>query len=211
MVRMWRMTSSPLGASASRSSSARACGLSGIVLGDAVEDAAARADRRRVVVAPRRARQLEQALALREALLGVRVGIDEDVLVVERGDEPGGPAPQHAVAEHVARHVADAGHRERLALHVEAQVPEVVLDALPGAAGGDAFFLVVVAVAAAGGERVAQPEAVLRRDLIGGVGEVRGALVGRHDQIRIVVVVAHHLGRMHDLAVDDVVGDVEQA
>ena len=85
-------------------------------------------------------------------------------------------------------------------LHVHAQDPEVVHDALPRAPRGDAFFLVVVAVAAAGGERVAEPEAVLRGDLVGGVGQVRGALVGRHHQIRIVLVAPHDLGRMHDLA-----------
>ena len=74
-----------------------------------------------------------------------------------------------------------------------------------------AFLLVVVAVAAARRERVAEPEAVLRRHLVGGVGQVRRALVGRDHQIRIVVVVADDLRRMHHLAVDDVVGDVEQA
>ena len=40
---------------------------------------------------------------------------------------------QHAVAEHVARHVADADDRERLALHVAAELAEVALDRLPGA------------------------------------------------------------------------------
>ena len=52
---------------------------------------------------------------------------------------------QHAVAEHVARHVADADHGERLGLDVDAHLAEVALDRLPGAAGGDAHRLVVVA------------------------------------------------------------------
>ena len=61
-----------------------------------------------VVVVPARARQLEQPLALREASRGVRIGIDEDVAVIERGDELHVRRQQQAVAEHVAAHVADA-------------------------------------------------------------------------------------------------------
>ena len=165
----------------------------------------------RVVVAPRRARQLEQPLAFLERRRHRRIGVDEDVRVVEGGLELGHRAQQHAVAEHVAAHVADADAGERLFLDVAAQHFEVVLDAFPGAARGDAFLLVVVADAAAGGERVAEPEAVLRRDAVGSVGEVRSALVGRDHQVRVVAVAADHFGRMQDGAVDDVVGDVEQA
>ena len=91
-----------------------------------------------------------------------------------------------------------------------AQVAEVPLDRLPGAAGGDAHLLVVVAGRAAGGERVAEPEAVPHRDLVGDVGERGGALVGGHHQVRVVAVVADHVARRHDLAADEVVGDVEQ-
>ena len=88
---------------------------------------------------------------------------------------------------------------------------EVALDRLPRALGGDAHVLVVVADRAAGGERIAQPEAVLDGDAVGDVGEGRRALVGGDDQVRIVVVVAHDVLRRHDLAVDEVVGDVQQA
>ena len=48
-------------------------------------------------------------------------------------------------------------------------------------------------------------------DRVGDVGERRRALVGRDHEVRIVAIVAHHVLRMHDLAVDEVVGDVEQA
>src|SRR3712207_8130788 len=44
----------------------------------------------------------------------VRVGVDEDVAVVERGDQPQGPRQQHPVAEDVAGHVADADGGELL-------------------------------------------------------------------------------------------------
>ena len=46
---------------------------------------------------------------------------------------------------------------------------------------------------------------------VGDVGERRRALVGGDDQVRIVAIVAHDVLRVHDLAVDEVVGDVEQA
>ena len=93
---------------------------------------------------------------------------------------------------------------------VELELAEVALDRLPRAARGDAELLVVVAVRAAGGERVAEPEAVLLGDRVGGVGERRRALVGGHDEVGVVAVEHAHVGRVHDLAVDEVVGDVEQ-
>ena len=68
----------------------------------------------------------------------------------------------------------------------------------------------VVAGRAAGGERVTQPEAVRLGDLVGDVGERRGALVGGDHHVRVVAVVPDHVLRRHDLAADDVVGDVEQ-
>ena len=52
-------------------------------------------------------------------------------------------------------------HGEVLGLAVDAELAEVPLHRLPGAAGGDAHRLVVVADRAAGGERVAEPEAVV--------------------------------------------------
>ena len=128
-------------------------------------DAAAVGDQLRVVVGPRRARQLEQALALGERRGRVGVRVDEDVPVVERGDQPDVPRQQHAVAEHVARHVADADHGEVGVLWVSMpMLAEEALHALPGAARGDAHGLVVVADAAAGGEGVAEPVAVLLAD-----------------------------------------------
>ena len=117
---------------------------------------------------------------------------------------------QHAVAEHVARHVADADHAEGLALDIDVHLAEMALHALPGAARGDAHALVVVAGRAAGGEGVAEPEAVRLRDLVGDVGEGGGALVGGDDQVGVVLVVAHDVAWRHDFAVLDVVGDVEQ-
>ncbi len=81
--------------------------------------------------------------------------------MVERGDQLDLAREQHAVAEDVARHVADADNGERSRVDVAAELAEVPLDALPGAARSDAERLVVVALRAAGRECVAEPEAVL--------------------------------------------------
>src|SRR3546814_6442908 len=67
---------------------------------------------------------------------------------------------QHAVAEHVAAHVADADRSEWLNLNIRAQFTKVALHALPGAARGDAHFLVVVAGAATGRKCITKPETI---------------------------------------------------
>src|SRR5918912_729550 len=72
--------------------------------------------------------------ALRPAARRVRLRVDEDVAVVEGADEADVARQQHAVAEHVARHVADADHGEVLLLDVATQLAEVALHGLPGAA-----------------------------------------------------------------------------
>jgi hypothetical protein len=175
------------------------------------ENAAARGDQRLVVVVPRRTRQVEHALALGERLGDVGIGVDEDVAMVERSDEADVLGQQHAVAEHVAGHVADADAGEVLRLRIAAERAEMALDRFPRALRGDAHFLVVVADRAARRERVAEPEAVFGADAVGDVGERRRALVGGDHEVRIVAIMAHHVPRRHDLAVDEVVGDVEQA
>ena len=131
--------------------------------------------------------------------------------MVEGGHQPGVLGAQQAVAEDVARHVADADGREVLGLAVDAHLAEVALHGDPRALGGDAHRLVVVADRAAGREGVAEPEAVVLGHAVGDVGEGRGALVGGDDEVGVVTVVADHLARRHRLAVDEVVGDVEQA
>jgi hypothetical protein len=102
---------------------------------------------------------------------------------------------EHAVAEHVARHVADPGDREIGFLRVDAHRPEVPLHGLPRTARGDAHLLVVIAGRAAGGERVVEPEAVLPRHAVRDVGERRGSLVRGDDEVRVVRIVAHEVGR----------------
>ena len=130
--------------------------------------------------------------------------------MVEGGHQLDGPAVQHPVAEHVAGHVADADHPDPLASGVDAQLAEVLADRHPGAPGGDAHGLVVVAVATTGREGVTQPEPVLGADLVGQVGEGGGAPVGGDDQIGVLAVGWPHAGRGDDPAADHVVGDVEQ-
>ena len=132
--------------------------------------------------------------------------------MIEGGDELGCLLAQEAVAEHVARHVADADHGERRHADIDVHLAEMTLDRFPGAARGDAHLLVVVAGGAARGEGIAKPEIVRDRDLVGDVGEGRRALVGGDDEIGIVAVVAHDVGRRHDAdrSGADIVGDVEQ-
>ena len=158
-------------------------------------DAAAFGDLGAVVVLPARTRQIEQALPLFEACGGVRIGVDEDVAVVEGRDELDRLRQQHAVAEHVARHVADARDRERRRLDVDVHLAEMALHRFPGASRGDAHALVVVARRAAARERVAQPEIAAERDPVGDVGEGGGALVGGDDEVRIVAIAPDRRGR----------------
>jgi hypothetical protein len=68
----------------------------------------------------------------------------------------------------------------------------------PRTARRDAELLVVVAVLAAGRERVAQPEAAFERDRVGDIGKTRGAFVCRHDEISAVVVEHLDSRRMRD-------------
>ncbi len=176
--------------------------------GTRVHPAAGR-DQPRVVVGPRRTWELEQAPALGERHLGVGIGVDEDVAVVEGGDQSEVPRTQHAVAEDVTGHVADSDRGERLRVGVLAQHACVSPDALPGAARRDPHRLVVVPGAPTGRERVPEPEVVLRGDVVGEIAERGGALVGGDDEICVVTVVDDRVGRMLHHTVDDVVGEVE--
>ena len=117
---------------------------------------------------------------------------------------------QHAVAEHVARHVAAAETGEVLVLNVLGQFAEMALHRFPGALGGDAHLLVVVARRAARCEGIVKPEAVVLGHAVGDVREGRRALVGGDHQIRVVLVMAHHIERRHDLAGLEVVRQVEK-
>ena len=87
----------------------------------------------------------------------------------------------------------------------------MALDGLPGAARRDAHFLVVVANRATRGKRVAKPETIVGRDAVGNVGKAGRPLVRRDHQIGVVGVVAHHLGRWHNGALDQVVSQIKQA
>ena len=130
--------------------------------------------------------------------------------MVECSDEPDVPRQQHAVAEHVARHVADPRDGEVGRLRIDAHFAEMALDRFPRAARGDAHRLVVVARGAAGGERVAQPEPVFLADAVRVVGERRRALVGCDDEVRIVGIAAPDARRGNDGVADAVVGEVQQ-
>jgi hypothetical protein len=92
-------------------------------------------------------------------------------------------------------------------LDVDVHLAEVALDRFPGAAGGDAHLLVVVAGRAARGECIIKPEILFLAECIGGVGECRRALVCGHHEVGIVAVMADGVGGRHNVVADDVVGD----
>ncbi len=78
--------------------------------------------------------------------------------VVERRGQLDRLRQQHAVAEHVARHVAAAGDADRVGLYVDAHFGEVAPDRKPRTLGGDAHRLVVITLRPAARERVAEPK-----------------------------------------------------
>ena len=117
---------------------------------------------------------------------------------------------QHAVAEHIAAHIADAHHGKGRCLDILARFPEVTLDAFPGTAGSNAHLFVVVAGAAARGKSITQPETVFFGQAIGDIRKGGGALVGGHHQIGIIAIMANHGGRRHYLICDPVIRDIQQ-
>ena len=174
-------------------------------------DGPALADQAPVIVGPRGPGQLEEPLALRERRGRDRVGIQEDVPVVERRDQPDVFGQEHAVAEDVAAHVTDTNDREVRRLDVHTSLAEVSLDRLPRSSRRDAHDLVVVAGRTSGGESIVEPVPIGLGDPVGDVGEGRGALVRGDDEIGVVSVVTNDSRGWDHLGANTVVGDVEQA
>ena len=137
--------------------------------------------------------------------------IDENMAMIEGGEELGFFRAQHRIAKDIARHVAHAHAGEGLGLNIAIQLAEMTLHRLPGTARRDAHLLVVIALAAAGGEGIAKPETAAERDLIGDVRKCRGALVGGDDKIGIIAVITNHVRRRDHIAIrSDIVGEIEQ-
>ena len=141
---------------------------------------------------------------------GVGVGVEEDVAVIEGGEQLRLLAHQQPVAEDVAGHVAHAHHGEGRVLHRTPQrLPEMMVDHHPGSAGGDAHDLVVIALRPARGEGVAEPEAVFLAQTIRDVGEGGGALVGGGHDVGIIPVAADDPRRRRDPRAHVIVGEVQ--
>src|SRR5690606_28624119 len=126
---------------------------------------------------------------------GVRIGVYEDVTMIERGDQPGLVRKQHDVAKNIARHVADTDDGEGDRLDVAVHLAEVSLDRLPCALGRYAHALVVVTRRPSRSEGIIEPEIVLLAYGVGGVGESGCPLVRRDDEIWIVLVQPHDIFR----------------
>ena len=131
--------------------------------------------------------------------------------MVKGGDQLQLTRQQHTVTEDIARHIAHTDNRNRIGLHIDAQLAEVTLYRDPGTFSGNAHLLVVVASRATGGKSVPQPETVARSNAIGDIGEGRSALVRGNHQVGVVCVMTHHVSGRHDLTIDQVIGQIEQA
>ena len=104
----------------------------------AAENAPALTDQCRVVIAPLGAGLIIEPLAFRVAFGWVRIGVDEDVAMVEGGDELDVFRLKQPVAEDVARHVADPHDRNRCAAaNLPAHLAKVALGRFPCAACGN--------------------------------------------------------------------------
>src|SRR5947209_2546195 len=101
----------------------------------ALENSASRRNQRAVIIGPARARQPEQTQPRGNAPLGV--GVDKDMPMIESAQQSEVSRHQHAVAEHVARHIADSDHGDLAVLDIAPELAEMALDELPGAAGGN--------------------------------------------------------------------------
>ena len=131
--------------------------------------------------------------------------------MIERRDQANVLAAQHTVAEDVATHVSDPHRGEVIVLGIDAELTEVPLDTFPGALRRDTHGFVVVADRPAGREGVAEPESVLRGNLVRDVGELRSSLVRGDNKIRVVSVVANDPPRRDNgpALLVDVVGQIE--
>ncbi len=81
-----------------------------------------------IVVGPRRPAHLEQPVAFFPRGRRIGIGIHEDMHMVERADQLDVSGQQHPVAEHVARHVADANHGKIVGLGIDAHFAEMPFD-----------------------------------------------------------------------------------
>ena len=170
-------------------SASRASALSGIDFSVRGIDAPALRDQLAVVIVPARSRQVEHPLALRPALRRIGVRVDEDVAMIEGGDQLrsdfDSSMPLPNTSPDMSPQPATLTSSDWTSMPISRKWRWTEIHA---PRGGDPHHLVVVAVRPAARERVAEPEIAVERDRIGDVGESRGALVGGDDEIGIVAV-----------------------
>jgi len=130
--------------------------------------------------------------------------------MVEGGPQLDVLGQQHAVAEHVPAHVADADDGEGFSLGIDAQLSEMPFNRLPRTLGGDPHLFVVITDRSARGIRIGHPESVFLADRISDVGKRGRSLIGGNDQIGIVTVMPNHAFWRYQFTGNDVVGDVQQ-
>ena len=114
---------------------------------------------------------------------------------------------QHAIAEHVTRHIADASNRDGILLHIDAHFQKVPLHRNPAAFRGNAHRFMVIPNRTAAGKSIAQPKSAFVGNGVGGVGKCRRALVCGNHEIRVFAIMDDDACGMHNLVLHDIVGD----
>ncbi len=91
----------------------------------------------------------EESLSFLEGSFCIGIGVDEDVHMVESGDEFDVRREEHSISEDVAGHIAYADNGERCFLGIDSHIAKVSFDGFPRTSSGDSHFFVVVSLRAA--------------------------------------------------------------
>ena len=127
--------------------------------------------------------------------------------MIEGCDELNRFGQQHAIAKDITRHIAATDHLDRVFLHIDAHFKEVPLNRNPGPACSDTHGLVVIAIGAAAGESIIEPEVLLFGNAIGDIGKARCAFVSRNHKIGVFSIKDLHPLWVDHIAIDNVVSD----
>ena len=130
--------------------------------------------------------------------------------MIESGFEPYVAGLKHSVAKNITTHITNTRHGEIGRLGVETDFSKMPFYRFPSTTGRDAHFFVVVTDRAARRKGIAKPKTVVGRHGIGDVGKCGGTFVGGDHEIRVIVIPADDPGWVFDVAVNQIVGDIEQ-
>lgn len=107
-------------------------------------------------------------------------------------------------------HIAHADHANTLGLHIDTHFGEVALHGDPCTARGNAHRLMIIAVGAAAGEGIAQPEAALSEIALATSEKVAVPLSAATTKSGVLAIVHDHALGMRHRSADDIIGNGEQ-